>query len=204
MLKIILASTSVYRRQLIEKLCCNIEQVAPTCHEEILKQQLINENNSALKLAEELSEQKGLSVFQNFNLQPQELILSGDQLVHFNQQIWGKPQNFQNAFQQLKAMNNKWHELITSISLFSAHKKQTHTSVMKLKMRHLTDQEIENYLKLDQPYDCAGSYRYEKNGWLLFEKIEGDDLSCIQGVPMIWLTQQLKKDFNYELFSAKT
>ncbi len=196
---LILASTSTYRRQLVDRLGVRIEQIAPTCDEEALKTQLLQQKKSATEVAEELSLQKGLSVQKQIELFETNLILSGDQLVSFQSDILGKPGTVEAAVEQLRRMRGHWHELITSVHLFSTGEITAHTEVIRLKMRHLSDAELRRYVEKDRPLDCAGSYKIESRGMALFEKIEAADFTTIQGLPMIWLTTQLK-EHHYELF----
>lgn len=192
--KIILASTSKYRKELLEKAGIPFEIQKPHFDEDLAKKKLIEQNATALEIAENLSKQKALSI-NNLNL----LIISGDQVVSFNNKIIGKSGSFENAFKQLLEMNGKEHILITAITVQAGNEIDHLNHITKLKMKNLTHSEIENYLHLDQPYDCAGSYKIEKNGVCLFESIETNDFTAIQGLPMIWLTNILRKK-GYELF----
>lgn len=196
---LVLASTSIYRRQLVDRLGVLVEQIAPSCDEQALKTELLKQNKTPAEIAEELSLQKGLSVQKKTEAQHSQLILSGDQLVSFQSSILGKPGSNEAAIAQLSKMRGHWHELITSVHLFAKGEIIAHTEIIRLKMRHLSDGEIRHYVEKDQPLDCAGSYKFESRGLALFEKIEASDFTTIQGLPMIWLTTQLK-EHGYELF----
>jgi septum formation protein len=196
---LVLASTSTYRRQLVDRLGIAVEQIAPACDEEALKTELQKQNKTPATIAEELSLQKGLSVLKNSEIAASTLILSGDQLVSFQSEILGKPGTIKAAEAQLRRMRGHWHELITSAHLFAKDEIIAHTEIVRLKMRHLSDEEIRLYVEKDRPLDCAGSYKIESRGMALFEKIEATDFTTIQGLPMIWLTTLLK-EHNYELF----
>lgn len=199
--KIILASTSIYRKQLLEKtgLIFTIEK--PSYDEEKAKLTAQTENRTALQIAEILSKGKAKSLWNKADNQNNLLIIAGDQLVHFKGQILGKSKNFETAFAQLQRLNNQTHELITALTLVCSEKVLHLNHITTLKMKNLTVSEIENYLKRDQPYDCAGSYKIEESGITLFEKIDCSDFTAVQGIPMIWMTNQLK-ELGYEFFQG--
>ncbi len=195
--KIILASTSQYRKSLIEKLVSNVVCQKPICDEETLKNKFLTEGQNPIQIAHALSYEKGLSVFKN---NPDCIVISGDQLINFEGQIIGKSNNFENAQKQLKLMNGKTHQLVTCLTVFS----QEHTTyldhISKMTLKKLNAQEIDRYLSKDQPFDSAGSYKIECSGVGLFEKIETNDFTAIQGLPLLWLSKTLRK-MGYELFN---
>ena len=191
---IILGSTSIYRKKLLEKTGLVFSTQKPSFDEESAKGQLLIQKKSPLEIAEALSRGKADSI-----KAPESLIIAGDQLVQFNGEILGKAGNFENAFLQLKKLNGQTHELITAITIKTSEKTLHLNHLTKLKMKILSDSELKNYLKKDEPYDSAGSYKIEESGLILFEKIESDDFSAIQGLPLIWITQQLK-GMGYEFF----
>jgi len=158
-------------------------------------------------LARQLSERKGESV-RSLLQDGQSLVISGDQLVELDNQIAGKPGEIigkpgdhHQAVSQFQKMRGREHRLLTAITVSSLHKKETHLSVTKMSMRSLTDNEIQNYLKRDQPYDCAGSYKIEEAGISLFSSVTAEDFTSIQGIPMIWLCNKLK-EYNCEFYRA--
>ncbi len=195
-MKIILASTSKYRAQLIEKLGLPFECVKPLVDEEIIKSLLLAENASPIEVAETLSKEKGTSIQ---SLYPNDVIVSGDQLVNFHGKILGKPGSKEKAIEQLLSMNNQAHELVTSTTLIAAGKVHHNNNITKMKMKNLTEAEIRAYVELDNPIDCAGSIKIESYGITLFEKVESSDFSAIQGLPLIWISNTLK-GLGYELF----
>lgn len=195
-MKIILASTSKYRAQLIEKLGLPFACVKPLADEDIMKSLLMSENASALEIAETLSKQKGTSIQ---SLYPNDVIISGDQVVNFHGKIIGKPGSKEKAIEQLRVMNNNTHELITSTTLIAEGKILHNNNVTKMKMKNLTETEIRAYVELDNPVDCAGSIKIESYGISLFEKVESSDFSAIQGLPLIWISNTIK-GLGYELF----
>ncbi len=195
-MKIILASTSIYRKQLLEKVGVEFQTEKPSFNEELAQEKAFSEKKTALQIAEILSQGKARSLLEN---KKDVLIISGDQLVLFEENILGKAHEFNRAFSQLKKMSGQTHQLITAVTLMTNQTIKHLNHVTTLKMKNLTDQEITDYLNKDQPYDCAGSYKIEKSGICLFEKIDCDDFTAIQGLPLIWLSTQLK-ELGYELF----
>lgn len=194
--RILLASTSPYRKELLQKLGLHFSAQSPEVDEDILKDQLVLQKIKGAHFSEKLALAKAMSLRSKSTW-----VIGGDQIVWFQNQIIGKSKNARTAFQQLKKMNGKKHQLITSVAVVSDQKIYQINHVTNLWMKKLTDKEIKNYLKCDQPFDCAGSYKIEKSGIALFEKIETDDFSAIQGLPLIWLSQILRKE-GYELFKS--
>lgn len=195
---LILASTSKYRAELIQKMHIPFICQKPNIDEEALKNICLNEKKSPVEIADYLSQEKTKSIFKKNTV-----VVGGDQLVSHNNNILGKPYNFDNAFLQLKILNNSWHDLITAVTVMTDEKTFHINHITKLKMKNFTDNEIKNYLTIDLPYDCAGSYKIESAGLCLFEKIECDDFSAIQGLPMIWLSTRLK-GCGYELYKKQS
>lgn len=197
MKKLILGSTSVYRKELMLKLGIPFETIKPSCDEDALKKGLLSQNKSPLEVAESLAFAKAASLNKEFK---SAVVIGGDQLVDFDGNIIGKGKTIEKAKEQLLAMSGRTHQLITSIAILHEDQKWTLNHISKMKMKKLSPKEIENYLRLDLPLDCAGSYKIERSGICLFEKIETDDFSAIQGLPMMWISQKLK-ELGYELFT---
>jgi septum formation protein len=194
--KLILASTSPYRASLLKKTGVPFECVRPRINEDALKNELLKSNITPGELAKRLSEAKGQSVSATA---PDSVVISGDQLAEIDGEILGKPGDFQHALQQLKKLRGRTHRLLTAVTVFGPHKFETHLSVTELLMRPLKDDELSRYLEKDKPYDCAGSYKIEEGGISLFQSIECEDFTSIQGIPMIWLCNKLK-EYNCEFF----
>ncbi len=191
---LVLGSTSIYRADLIKKLGIPFKTVKPIFDEDAKKKILLEQKASPLEIAEALSKGKAKSITLN-NL----TVLAGDQVVRIDNVIFGKSYGFKNAFDQLKLMQGHTHDLITATTILTDDQEYHLNHITKLTMKKLTDTEITNYLNCDQPYDCAGSYKIEKSGIVLFDKIETDDFTAIQGIPLIWVTQILK-ELKYEFF----
>lgn len=197
MKKLILGSTSAYRKELMLKLGIPFETMKPSCDEVSLKIEFLAQKKSPLEIAENLALAKASSLNKEFK---HAVIIGGDQLVDLDGQIIGKSKTFNNAKEQLQNMSGRTHNLITSIAILHEDQKWTLNHISKMKMKKLTYKEIEDYLRIDMPLDCAGSYKIERSGLCLFEKIETDDFSAIQGLPMMWISQKLK-EIGYELFT---
>lgn len=191
---IILASTSIYRRKLLEQLGLSFSSQKPTFDEDSAQR---NPNQSPQQWAEYLARSKAESL-----KGPQVTVIGGDQLVALDQQILGKPKNFENALKQLQSMRNRTHQLITAVCVISGEKQKTWSSITTLKMRNLSDEQIASYLRMDEPYDCAGAYKIEQHGVLLFESIQSPDWTGIQGLPLLDIIQTLT-EFGYSLPQTK-
>lgn len=181
---LILASTSKYRKELLERLGHQFECISPNVDEDQFKDII----KDPIELAQRLGFEKAKAVSEKYK---DSIIIGSDQLAECDGVFLSKPQNFENAFKQLRFLNDKEHRLITSFTVFSDGDFITKTNITTLKMRNLTDSQLETYIKQDTPYDCAGSYKLELHGISLFERIETTDQSAIIGLPLIELANVL-------------
>jgi septum formation protein len=204
--KIILASTSPFRKSLFERLNLPFETMAPDFDEEDFKKNNCEKNNwDAVRLTQELSIGKAKSLCARFSSRLVDssitptIIIGSDQVLDLNGVIFGKPKTAEKAFAQLQQMSGKTHRLVTSMAIVqnqidnSAQKVIVHTDITTLKMRALSDEEIIRYIDSDKPFDCAGSYKFEKLGISLFDKVETEDATSIVGLPLLVLTQKLRQ-----------
>ncbi len=182
---LILASTSTYRRLLLERLGVRFRCRAPDCDESAIQRE---ETNPRL-LAERLAAAKATSLRA---LEPGAAIIGGDQLVSFQGRIFGKPGTPERAADQLAAMAGQTHELITALIVIHNDRSFHHTNVTTLRMRSLSRAAIKRYVAADAPLDCAGSYKLECRGIVLFDEIKTDDHTAITGLPLIALTTILR------------
>ncbi len=196
--QIILASTSIYRQQLFAKLGIDFSVERPDYDEEAAKKKALIDFKTPLEIAETLSRGKARSVMHH-KVGERVMVIGGDQLVDFNHEIIGKADNHDAAFEQLKKMNGQIHDLITAVTLITPTETRHFNHITKMTMKQLSDHEIIHYLKKDEPYDCAGSYKIEKSGIALFSRIDCTDFTAIQGLPLLWVSQQMK-ELGYELF----
>lgn len=183
---LILASTSPYRKALIERLGVPFRCVDPGVDESILKTELAG--GPPRGLAEALALAKAAAVAAQ---DPAAVVIGGDQVVAFAGQILGKPGTDERAVAQLAAMAGRSHELITAMVVIAAGRTYRATAVATLHLRPLSLEAIRRYVAVDHPADCAGSYKLEAGGIALFDRIEAADHSAITGVPLIALTSIL-------------
>jgi len=187
MREIVLGSSSPYRRQLLEQLQLPFRCCSPNIDEKQL------ENETAQQLVIRLAEQKALKVAERY---PNALIISSDQVASLNEEIITKPGDFDSAYLQLQKASGNCLTFYTSLCLYNSDSKHLQLDIVTTKVifRHLNDEQIKNYLKKDQPYDCAGSFKMESLGIALFKQIITDDSSALVGLPLIKLTTMLANE----------
>jgi septum formation protein len=185
---LILASTSAYRRAQLERLGVPFRCRAPLCDESAIQREATD--TLPRLLAENLALAKASSLVTE---EPDAAIIGCDQLVSCEGQIYGKPRTADRAIAQLLAMAGKTHELITALVVIRGDDSYLHTDITRLRMRPLARDAIERYVHMDQPMDCAGSYKVESRGIALFDRIESDDQSAITGLPLIALVTILRE-----------
>lgn len=186
MKKIVLASTSQYRREQLATLGIPFESLKPLYDEDSAKHQVAKDLTDPVSIAKHLSHHKGLSL-----ANPDTITISGDQLVSFEGQILGKPGSRAKSIEQLLQLQNKTHELVTACSVFNGLQATELLNITKVTLKSLTEAQIKNYVDLDHPWDCAGSYKIEKHGIQLIESIVTDDFTSIQGLPLLSLAKTL-------------
>lgn len=184
---LILASTSRYRKIVLEKLCIPFQTARPETDETPLA------NESAYELVKRLSELKARAVMQDH---PNSLIIGSDQVAVLHQKILGKPGNHANAQKQLRSLSGNTVTFYTGLCLINSASKKSQVDVIdyQVTFRELNDSDINHYLLKDKPYDSAGSFKSEGLGITLFESINGDDPNALVGLPLISLTSMLKKE----------
>jgi septum formation protein len=185
---LILASTSVYRQELVARLGQPFRCVAPGIDEEVVKRTL--GEIEPRELAERLAMAKAESLAR---VEPGATVIGGDQLVACDGRILGKPGTVERAVAQLQELSGRTHELITALVVIHEGKVDAHTDVAMMTLRPLTPDQTFRYVVADRPLDCAGSYKLEARGITLFERIESADHSAIVGIPLIALTTILGK-----------
>ena len=170
MTHLILASTSQVRQKILTDSGLAFEVIAPLYDEDNEKKNL--PKMTAKKLSLFLAKQKALSISEKF---PKSYVIGSDQVCEFQKKEISKSKNAQEASAQLKKFNGKIHFQNNAVVIALAGKIIFENfSLVEMKMRKITDAEIECYVKLDKPWGCAGSYKYESLGKHLFEKISGD------------------------------
>jgi septum formation protein len=183
---LVLASTSPYRRALLTRLGVPFRCVAPLFEETSIPPL----GRSPRELAELLADGKAASVAA---CEPAATVIGCDQVVALDGNLFSKPHSQSKAIDQLQAMAGRTHELITALVVLDSGRSFRHTDVTRMRMRPLSTAEIERYVTHDQPLDCAGSYKLEERGILLFKTIETEDHTAITGLPLIALTTILRE-----------
>lgn len=187
MLPLILASSSPFRRQILDKLQLNYRSVSPDIDE------TIQHNESATMLVARLAEAKALKVA---DTEVNSLIIGSDQVAVLGDQILGKPLTHANATEQLTKLSGKKVTFYTGLTLLNSlsGKNQTEVVPFNVVFRNLNQQMIERYLLTEKPYNCAGSFKSEALGIALFERLEGDDPNTLMGLPLIRLIRMLENE----------
>ena len=187
MIHLVLASSSIYRKKQLQQLQLNFSVIAPFIDETPLANE--TPKQTALRLSIEKARSVGL---QHSNT----LVIGCDQVASFEGKPLGKPLSHENAVKQLRIMQGKEIIFHSGICLFNAVTGNIQSSVVdiQVKFRSLSDQQIENYLMREQPYDCAGSAKSEGLGVALLDYIRGDDPNALIGLPLIQLVTMLEKE----------
>lgn len=150
-------------------------------------------DEEAVALVARLAENKARALAQYY---PHHLIIGSDQVCVLGNRITGKPHSKTNAVQQLRAASGKCVSFFTGLALFnSARQRMQHiVEPFEVHFRTLTDDEINGYLEQEQPWNCAGSFKSEGLGIALFDRLSGRDPNTLIGLPLIALTEMLKKE----------
>ena len=184
MLPLLLASSSVYRRDLLSRLCLPFSCSSPDIDESH------RPGESAAGLVKRLSLEKARALAASH---PNHLIIGSDQVAVLNGQIIGKPHTHTKAHQQLTSASGASVSFLTGLTLLNSRTghHQTDCTPFTVHMRTLSAEQIERYLLAEQPYDCAGSFKAEGLGVSLFQRTEGDDATSLVGLPLIRLVDML-------------
>jgi septum formation protein len=183
--RLILGSTSRYRRELLSRLQVPFDVVSP----EVDETPQTHETPSAL--ACRLALAKAHAVAQQH---PEAVVIGSDQVADLNGEPLGKPGNHERAVLQLQRMRGQTVVFQTAVSVVCQAREfeQTELAQIRVRFRDLSDAEIENYLRLEEPYDCAGSAKSEGLGIALLEAIDNDDPTALIGLPMIRTARLLR------------
>jgi septum formation protein len=186
MKKLVLASTSPYRRELLERLGLPFEAAAPRFDEQI-EQGIAPED-----LVQSLALGKALSLADDF---PGSVIIGSDQVFVTAGEIVGKPGTAEKAFEQLRRMSGASHTFYTGLAVVDSANGTNLTSCVPftVTLRSLNDDEIRNYILREKPLNCAGSFMIEGLGIALMEKLEGTDFTSLIGLPLIQLITLLRQ-----------
>ena len=181
---IFLASSSPYRRGLLDRFLDQYEAVSPNVDES---------NPEGLppdELATHLARKKAEAIAINAR---QALVIGADQLAVLGDQVLGKPGGHQKAVEQLLAASGKSVTFLTAVCVLDPidRTRYEHTDRTTVHFRQFDCRLAEAYLRHDEPYDCAGSFKLEGAGFVLFDSVSTDDPTALIGLPMIWVADRL-------------
>lgn len=193
-MKIILASSSSYRQSILKKLHIPFSSVAPNIDESPVHTESISDQ------VERLAKNKALTIASQ-EAHNNSYVIGSDQLASFNDQVLGKPGNFATAKQQLQMFSGQTVRFYTGLCLIHSSSNQISNIVetFDVTFKTLTESQISTYLHIEQPYDCAGSFKCEGLGIALFESLNGRDPNTLIGLPLIAL-MDLFKTMSVDLF----
>jgi septum formation protein len=183
--RVVLGSTSPYRRELLSRLRLSFDVAAPEVDEAALP------GETPAALAWRLAIAKARAVAARF---PDAAVIGSDQVAELDGQALGKPGTHEKALAQLRLMRGRtvtFHTAVSVVCLASGFE-QVDLAPVRVVFRRYADAEIEAYLRAEQPYDCAGSARSEGLGIVLLEAIESDDPSALVGLPLIRTCRMLR------------
>ena len=183
--RLILASTSPFREELLTRLGLIFETAAPDVDE------TRRENESATTLVRRLSEAKARAI----GAAQLGLVIGSDQVATLGDTILGKPDSHECAMEQLRLLSGNAVTFQTGLCLLDSENDSLQLDVVPFTVhfRKLGEAQIDRYLRHDQPYNCAGSFKSEGLGITLFERMEGDDPTALIGLPLIRLTAMFEK-----------
>lgn len=186
-MKLILASSSPFRRELLSRLMIPFEVEIPDIDE------TPRTGESPTQLVERLAIAKAKVIAADH---PDSLVIGSDQVAVHGNEIVGKPLTHERAVQQLQTASGRAVTLYTGLALVNSATGRVQSEVVPFRVvfRRLTDQQIENYLRKETPYHCAGSVKSEGLGVALLERFEGEDPATLIGLPLIRLVRMLENE----------
>jgi MAF protein len=186
MRRLLLASSSPYRRELLSRLRLSFECSAPEIDE------TANPQESPDQLVRRLAHEKAQALAGSHS---DHLIIGSDQVAVLEQSILGKPNTFERAKRQLQACSGKSVVFLTGLALLDSRTGASQIDCIRytVHFRHLDEPQIERYLSAEQPFDCAGSFKAEGLGISLFRSTEGTDFTSLIGLPLIRLVDMLNE-----------
>ena len=184
---LILGSSSPFRAELLRKLNLPFKTASPDIDE------TAHEAEVPSDLVKRLAEQKAIAVAINH---PKTLIISSDQVAVLQGQIIGKPRNHEAATSQLRLASGQTVLFLTGLALYNSETQRMQSLVepFEVTFKNLSDEQIQFYLEMDEPYQCAGSFKSEGFGITLFDKLHGNDPNSLIGLPLIKLISLLNNE----------
>ena len=185
-MSLILASNSRYKRAQMQNLGLSFASIAPECEEQH------DTKVTAEQLSLRLANEKAINVQ---NRHPNSVIIGSDQTaaIEHNQQLLTKPGSKPNAVKQLQMCSGNSVIFYSAVSILTPQTQITWAITTKAVFRTLTEQEITRYIDKENPIDCAGSFKIESLGISLFEKVLSEDPTALVGLPLLSLSNQLRK-----------
>ena len=184
-MKLILASSSPYRERLLARL-----GIPFTCQSPGL-----DESELGAEKPEAMAQRLALAKARHVSMRnPGDWVIGSDQVASLDGVILHKPLTHEKAAQQLRASSGKRVDFFTGVALVGGpeNREQFHVEHFSVYFQELSEASIEAYLRAEQPYDCAGSFKWEGLGIVLFERLRGDDPTSLEGLPLIALNRLLK------------
>ena len=183
---LILASSSRYRRALLERLGLPFDCVAPAADETRLP------GEPAAAMAARLARVKAEAVAARY---PEAIVVGSDQVALRGTDVLGKPGTVERCREQLRASSGQEVVFLTAVHVIDgmAGRAESHVDRTVVKFRELSDAEIDRYIERDQPLDCAGGFKAESLGIALFDRIESVDPTGLTGLPLSWLCGALRR-----------
>lgn len=183
MSKIILASQSPRRKELLSLLNIEYEAIPADIEE------YIDSSNDLVKEIEKLSYQKAFHIFKD---NKDALVIGADTIVKIDNEVLGKPKTYEDAKRMLQSLSNNTHEVVTGVTILKDDKVETFSSIAKVTFYILTDEEIDEYIKTNEPMDKAGAYAIQGIGAKFIKTIDGDYYT-IMGLPIAELYHRIQK-----------
>jgi septum formation protein len=184
--EVILASSSPFRRELLTRLNIPFRTVSPDIDESV------HAGEGAIDYVKRLAQQKAAHIAQQF---PEAIVIGSDQCSYLDGNILGKPGSHENALQQLQNARGREVVFYTGVSVQHAVANFELVDCIEFRVgfRELSDEQLENYLHHEQPYNCAGSFKSEGYGISLFSYMSGEDPTALVGLPLIRLVDMLEQ-----------
>jgi septum formation protein len=184
--RLILASSSPFRKQLLERLRLDFDCLSPDVDESIL------EDETAVPYVRRLAREKALAIARPH---PDAVVIGSDQCALLDGEILGKPGNHENAMRQLRAAQGRRVMFHTAVCVICLDRgiELLEEVPFEVEFRRLRDEQLDHYLRMEEPYQCAGSFKAEDYGITLFSALRGDDPTALIGLPLITLIPMLEQ-----------
>ena len=184
--KLVLASTSPYRRQLLERFGIRFTVAAPDVDETPLP------GETPIDLANRLARAKAEVIAHRH---PSSVVIGSDQVALFGREVIGKPGNPERCIEQLKMLSGQRLAFHTAVNVIQSDtgSNQSHLDITTVHFRKLTSDEIERYVARERPVNCAGGFKAEALGITLFDRIDSQDPTALIGLPLVWLSAALRR-----------